>query len=84
MHRKDDIDDDEPRVSKLKPPTLKMKARKKKANFIITENGPFSSQSFRKMGDADPSNLFSDGSVISYSESCAPYGAIDASKISGQ
>jgi len=31
MHRKDDIDDDEPRVSKLKPPTSKLKSQKKKS-----------------------------------------------------
>jgi hypothetical protein len=84
MHRKDDIDDDEPRVSKLKPPTSKMKSQKKKTNHIITENGPLSSQSFQKMGGADPSTRSSSGSAISYSESCVPYGAVDASEMSGQ
>jgi len=84
MHRKDDIDDDEPRVSKLKPPTSKLKSQKKKASHIIMENVPFSGQNFRKMGDADTSNRSSLGSAISYSESCAPYGDVDASEMSGQ
>ncbi|CAN6249573.1 unnamed protein product [Urochloa humidicola] len=83
MHRKDDIDDDEPRVSKLKPPTSKSKSQKKKPNHIIMENGPFSCQNFRKMGDADPSNRSSSGSAVSYSESCGPYGAADASEMTG-
>ncbi|KAG2573008.1 GATA transcription factor 26-like isoform X2 [Panicum virgatum] len=83
MHRKDDIDDDEPRVSKLKPPTSKLKSQKKKASHIIMENVPFSGQNFRKMGDADTSNRSSLGSAISYSESCAPYGDVDASEMSG-
>ncbi|KAF8715184.1 hypothetical protein HU200_027739 [Digitaria exilis] len=82
MHRKDDIDDDEPRVSKLKPPTLKMKSQKKKTNHIIMENRPFSDQNFRKMGDADPSNGSSSASAMSYSESFTP-GAVDASEMSG-
>ncbi|OEL25153.1 GATA transcription factor 26 [Dichanthelium oligosanthes] len=81
MHRKDD--NDEPRVSKLKPPTSKPKSQKKKPNHIIMENGPFSGQNFRKMGDADPSNRSSSGSAVSYSESCAPYGAVDASEMTG-
>ncbi|XP_062226312.1 GATA transcription factor 26-like isoform X2 [Phragmites australis] len=79
MHRRDDIDDVEPRVSKLKPPTSKPKALKKKPDHIIMENEPFSGQNFRKMGDADPSNRSSSGSAVSYSESCAPYGVADAS-----
>ena len=84
MHRKDDIDDDEPRVSKLKPPTSKFKSQKKKASHVIMENVLFSGQNFRKMGDADTSNRSSLGSAISYSESCAPYGDVDASEMSGQ
>jgi len=83
MHRKDDIDDVEPRVSKLKPPTSKSKSQKKKPNQIITENGPFSGQNFRKMGGVDPSYQSSSGSAVSYSESCAPYGAADASEMTG-
>ncbi|ONM15345.1 GATA transcription factor 26 [Zea mays] len=83
MHRKDDIDDDEPRVSKLKPPTSKLKSQKKKPNHIIMENGPFSGQNFRKMGDVDQSYRSSSGSAVSYSESCAPYGAADASEMTG-
>ncbi|XP_066348678.1 GATA transcription factor 26-like [Miscanthus floridulus] len=83
MHRKDDIDDVEPRVSKLKPPTSKSKSQKKKTNQIITENGPFSGQNFRKMGGVDPSYQSSSGSAVSYSESCAPYGAADASEMTG-
>ncbi|KAJ1264203.1 hypothetical protein BS78_09G245200 [Paspalum vaginatum] len=83
MHRKDDIDDDEPRVSKLKPPTSKSKSQKKKTNHIIMENGPFSGQNFRKMGVADPSYRSSSGSAVSYSESCAPYGVADASEMTG-
>jgi len=31
IHRKDDIDDDEPRISKLKPPTSNLKSQKKKS-----------------------------------------------------
>jgi len=81
MHRKDD---DEPRVSRLKPPTSKSKSQKKKSNHIIMENGPFSGQNFQKMGGADPSNWSSSGSAVSYSESCAPYGAADASEMTGQ
>jgi len=84
MHRKDDIDDDEPRINKLKPPTSKLKSQKKKANHIIIENGPFSCQNFRKMGDADPSYRSSSGSAVSYSENCRPYGASDASEMTGQ
>ena len=84
MHRKDDIDDDEPRVSKLKPPTSKLKSQKKKPNHIIMENGPFSGQNFRKMGDVDQSYRSSSGSAVSYSGSCAPYGAADASEMTGQ
>jgi hypothetical protein len=84
MHRNDNIDDDEPRVSKLKPPTSKLKSQKKKTNHIIMENGPFSSQNFRKMGDDDPSYRSSSGSAVSYSGSCAPYGAADASEMTGQ
>jgi hypothetical protein len=83
MHRKDDIDDDEPRISKLKPPTSKSKSQKKKTNHIIMENGPFSCQNFRKMGDADPSYRSSSGSAVSYSENCGPYGASDASEMTG-
>ncbi|OEL19090.1 hypothetical protein BAE44_0019889, partial [Dichanthelium oligosanthes] len=71
MHRKDDIDDDEPRVSKLKPPTSKSKSQKKKPNHITMENGPFSCQNFQKMGDADPSYWSGSGSALSYSESCS-------------
>ena len=66
MHCKDD---DEPRVSRLKPPTSKSKSQKKKSNHIIMENGPFSGQNFQKMGGADPSNWSSSGSAVSYSES---------------
>ncbi|XP_066386493.1 GATA transcription factor 26-like [Miscanthus floridulus] len=66
MHRKDD---DEPRVSRLKPPTSKSKSQKKKSNHIIMENEPFSGQNFQKMGGADPSNWSSSGSAVSYSES---------------
>ncbi|CAL5026699.1 unnamed protein product [Urochloa decumbens] len=83
MHRKDDIDDDEPRVSKLKPPTLKPKSHKRKASHMVMENGPFSGQNFQKMGDADPSNRSSYGSAISYSESHAAYCSVDASEMSG-
>lgn len=83
MHRKDDIDDDEPRISKLKPPTSKSKSQKKKTNHIIMENGPFSGQNFRKRGDADPGYRSSSGSAVSYSESCAPYGVADASEMAG-
>uniref|UniRef100_A0A0A9DBB7 Uncharacterized protein n=1 Tax=Arundo donax TaxID=35708 RepID=A0A0A9DBB7_ARUDO len=86
MHRRDDIDDEEPRVSRLKPPTSKPKAQKtlkKRPNHIIMENEPFSGQNFRKMGDADPCNRSSSGSALSYSESCAPYGAADASEMTG-
>jgi len=79
MHRKDDVDDDEPRVSRLKPPTSKSKSQKKKSNHIIMENGPFSCQNFQKMGDADPSNWSSSGSAVSYSESCVA----DASEMTG-
>jgi hypothetical protein len=75
MHRKD-----EPRVSRLKPPTSKSKSQKKKSNHIIMENGPFSCQNFQKMGDADPSNWSSSGSAVSYSESCVA----DASEMTGQ
>ncbi|CAN6268751.1 unnamed protein product [Urochloa humidicola] len=83
MHRKDDIDDDEPRVSKLKPLTSKSKSQKKKPNHTIMANGPFSCQNFRKMGDADPSNRSSSGSAVSYSESFGPYGGADASEMTG-
>ena len=58
--------------------------RRKKASHIIMENVLFSGQNFRKMGDADTSNRSSLGSAISYSESCAPYGDVDASEMSGQ
>ena len=84
MHRKDDIDDDEPRINKLKPPTSKLKSQKKKANHIIIENGPFSCQNFRKMGDPDPSYRSGSGSAVSYSENCGPYGASNASEMTGQ
>ncbi|CAL5026167.1 unnamed protein product [Urochloa decumbens] len=83
MHRKDDIDDDEPRASKLKPPASKSKSQKKRPNHIIMENGRFSCQNFRNMGDADPSNRSSSGSAVSYSESCGPYGVADASEMTG-
>uniref|UniRef100_A0A0D9W7S6 GATA-type domain-containing protein n=1 Tax=Leersia perrieri TaxID=77586 RepID=A0A0D9W7S6_9ORYZ len=84
MHARDDIDDEEPRVNKLKPPTLKLKEQKqlkKKPNHITMENGPFSDQNFRKMGDADLSYRSGSGSALSYSESCAPYGTADASEM---
>ncbi|KAG2567794.1 hypothetical protein PVAP13_7NG267700 [Panicum virgatum] len=83
MHRKDDIDDDEPRINKLKPPTSKLKSQKKKANHIIIENGLFSCQNFRKMGDPDPSYRSGSGSAVSYSENCGPYGASNASEMTG-
>ncbi|KAF8687949.1 hypothetical protein HU200_042542 [Digitaria exilis] len=35
------------------------------------------------MGGADPSNRSSSGSAVSYSESCGPYGAADASEMTG-
>ncbi|KAL6652296.1 hypothetical protein ACP70R_011221 [Stipagrostis hirtigluma subsp. patula] len=82
MHRKDD--DEGSRVNKLKPPTSKPKAQKplkKKPSHVTMETELFSGQNFRKMGDADPSNRSSSGSAVSYSESCAPYGAIEASEI---
>ncbi|WVZ86600.1 hypothetical protein U9M48_033354 [Paspalum notatum var. saurae] len=84
MHRKDGNDDDELRVSKAKPPISKSKSQKKKPKHITMENGPFSGQNFRKMGDTDPIYRSSSGSAISYSESCAPYGAADASEITAQ
>lgn len=83
MHSRDDIDADQPRVSKLKPPTLRLKEQrqlKKKPSHSIRENGAFSDQNFWKMGDADPSRS-SSGSALSYSESCAPYGSADASEM---
>ncbi|GJN26838.1 hypothetical protein PR202_gb14798 [Eleusine coracana subsp. coracana] len=85
MHRRDDIDDEEPRASKLRPPTSKPKAQrtKKMPNQTTMENGPFSAQNFRRMVDADPSNRSSSGSAVSYSESCAPYCAADASEMTG-
>ncbi|GJN02177.1 hypothetical protein PR202_ga19501 [Eleusine coracana subsp. coracana] len=85
MHRRDDIDDEEPRASKLRPPTSKPKAHraKKMPNQTTMENGPFSAQNFRRMVDADPSNRSSSGSAVSYSESCAPYYAADASEMTG-
>ncbi|KAM3369048.1 hypothetical protein ACQJBY_017122 [Aegilops geniculata] len=85
MHSRDDIDADQPRVSKLKPPTLRLKEQrqlKKKPSHNIRENGAFSDQNFWKMGDADPSRS-SSGSALSYSESCAPYGSADASEMTG-
>jgi hypothetical protein len=84
MHRKDDIDDDEPRVRKLKPPTSKLKSQKKRPNHIIMDNGPFSCQNFQKMRGADTSNQSSSGSAVSYSEICGPYSAADASEMTGQ
>ncbi|KAJ1272099.1 hypothetical protein BS78_06G176800 [Paspalum vaginatum] len=84
MHRKDGNDDDELRVSKVKPPTSKSKSQKKKTNHIIMENGPFSGQNFRKMVGTDPIYRSSSGAAISYSESCAPYGAADASEMTEQ
>lgn len=87
MHAREDIDAEEPRVNKLKPPTSKLKEQKplkKKPSHSIMENEPFSDQNFRKMGDVDPSNRTSSGSAVSYSESCAPYGTVDASEMTGQ
>uniref|UniRef100_A0A0E0D6N2 GATA-type domain-containing protein n=1 Tax=Oryza meridionalis TaxID=40149 RepID=A0A0E0D6N2_9ORYZ len=84
MHARDDIDAEEPRASKLKPPTLKLKEQKqpkKNPSHITMENGPFSDQNFRKMGDPDLSNRSGSGSALSYSESCAPYGTADASEM---
>jgi hypothetical protein len=85
MHRRDDIDDEEPRASRLRPPTSKPKAQKAKKipKRATMENGPFSAQNFRRMGDVDPSNRSSSGSAVSYSESCGPYGAADACEITG-
>jgi hypothetical protein len=87
MHARDDIDAEEPRASKLKPPTLKLKEQKqlkKNPSHITMENGPFSDQNFRKMGDPDLSNRSGSGSALSYSESCAPYGTADASEMTGE
>jgi hypothetical protein len=85
MHCRDDIDDDEPRVSKLRLPTSKPKAQKAKkiSKHTTLENGPFSAQNFQRMGDADQSNRSSSGSALSYYESYAPYGAADANEMTG-
>jgi hypothetical protein len=86
MHSRDDIDAEQPRVSKLKPPTSRLaehKQLKKKPSHSIRENEPFSDQNFWKMGDTDPSRS-SSGSAVSYSESFAPYGSADASEMAGQ
>uniref|UniRef100_A0ACD5UCP0 Uncharacterized protein n=1 Tax=Avena sativa TaxID=4498 RepID=A0ACD5UCP0_AVESA len=85
MHSRDDIDAEQPRVSKLKPPTSRLtehKQLKKKPGHGIREDEPFSDQNFWKMGDADPSRS-SSGSAVSYSESFAPYGSADASEMTG-
>ncbi|KAG8082882.1 hypothetical protein GUJ93_ZPchr0014g46807 [Zizania palustris] len=74
MHARDDIDAKEPGASKLKPLTFKLKEHKqlkKKPSYIAMENGPFSDQNFRKMGDADPTNRSGSGSALSYSSADA-------------
>uniref|UniRef100_A0ACD5US34 Uncharacterized protein n=2 Tax=Avena sativa TaxID=4498 RepID=A0ACD5US34_AVESA len=85
MHSRDDIDAEQPRVSKPKPPTSRLtehKQLRKRPGHSIREDEPFSDQNFWKMGDADPSRS-SSGSAVSYSESFAPYGSADASEMTG-
>ncbi|KAG8065571.1 hypothetical protein GUJ93_ZPchr0004g39935 [Zizania palustris] len=74
MHARDGIDVVEPRTSWLKPPTFKLKEQKqlkKNPSHIAMENGPFSDQNFRKMGDADLTNRSGSGSALSYSSADA-------------
>ncbi|KAM3391891.1 hypothetical protein ACQJBY_013176 [Aegilops geniculata] len=80
-HRREDTGASEARPDKLK---LKgQKQPKKRPNRSIVKDEPWSDQNFWKMGNADTSNRSGSGSAVSYSESCAPYGSIDASEIAG-
>ncbi|KAF7004948.1 hypothetical protein CFC21_020110 [Triticum aestivum] len=80
-HRREDTGASEARPDKLK---LKgQKQPKKRPNRSTVKDEPWSDQNFWKMGNADTSNRSGSGSAVSYSESCAPYGSIDASEIVG-
>ncbi|XP_037480244.1 GATA transcription factor 26-like isoform X1 [Triticum dicoccoides] len=80
-HRREDTGASEARPDKLK---LKgQKQPKKRPNRSIVKDEPWSDQNFWKMGNADTSNRSGSGSAVSYSESCAPYGSVDAREMAG-
>ncbi|KAI5015822.1 hypothetical protein ZWY2020_059361 [Hordeum vulgare] len=73
-HRWEDTDADKLKHKGQKQP-------KKRPNRSIVQDEPCSDQNFWKMGNADTSNRSGSGSAVSYSESCAPYGSVDACEI---
>ncbi|KAE8778093.1 GATA transcription factor 28 [Hordeum vulgare] len=75
-HRWEDTDADKLKHKGQKQP-------KKRPNRSIVQDEPCSDQNFWKMGNADTSNRSGSGSAVSYSESCAPYGSVDACEIAG-
>ncbi|KAJ6804481.1 GATA transcription factor 26-like [Iris pallida] len=88
LHARDFIDSEEFKVSKVKSITFKPKEKKiikiKQAGPVEIERElPYSDQNFRKVLLVDTSNRSSSGSAISYSESCAQFGTIEASDLTG-
>lgn len=63
-----------------------MKLVKRKQDYDNAVSGGFVtdySQGFRKVVDEDTSNRSSSGSAVSNSESCAQFGGMDASDLTG-
>lgn len=91
LHAREPIEWEEPKVTKMKSisfKTTEQKLQKRKHMKGIVENVrkiPFSEsdQSYIRTFEGDVSNRSSSGSAISYSESCANFGAVDASDCTG-
>ncbi|KAL0913458.1 hypothetical protein M5K25_016921 [Dendrobium thyrsiflorum] len=91
LHAREPIEWEEPKVTKMKSisfKTTEQKLQKRKHMNGIVENVrriPFSEsdQNYIRTFEGDASNRSSSGSAISCSESCANFGAVDASDCTG-
>ncbi|XP_061343938.1 GATA transcription factor 26 [Gastrolobium bilobum] len=91
LHARAETDDyEDQRVSRVKSISLnknkEVKLLKRKQNHDNVVSGvlaPDYNQGFRKAVDEDTSNRSSSGSAISNSESCAQFGGMDASDLTG-
>lgn len=77
------------KICEVKLITIKNKERKLQKRELLNANAevaceaPKFDQNFQRVFEEDTNNRSSSGSAISYSESCAHFGSIDASDLTG-
>ncbi|KAE8713788.1 GATA transcription factor 26 [Hibiscus syriacus] len=83
LHARPEPEESRARVKSISINKNKVKLLKRKPNHDTAIISPDYNLGFRKFVDEDTSNRSSSGSAISNSESCAQFGSVDASDLTG-